>query len=645
MTEALDRLREAARATKPPPTPFVGAGLSSAATDGAAHASWRGLLLDGIEVCERVVSPLPAGWASFMNAQLDNADVTTYLTVADEITRRLRAVRGGREFDAWIRTTVGALHPTAEGERIIKAVRSLGPVIMTTNYDTLLEDVEPPWSSTTWMDPDAGEAVRGTEVVLHLHGVARDPESIILSSADYVGLGKEELPQVLNRSFFASHRFIFIGCGDGLSDPNIAPLIEFVNRVMPKKKTEHYILVRGGQLRELIENPFSELIVPVAYGTSFGELPSFLEKLAAGKDIEVSQDPRFYEQRTAAKPRTALLELAGPAQQKLQDALDALQRAMHAMGQVEHRGAMPAGMAGWDLGDQAAVHAQLAASVTDPAAYLESCLLQVVLAFEDAGDDVGQLMAPKFAKHADRLAPIIETVSELADQSELLLGRATRARDDLGDRTEVCADYRIPFETLRRAHERIAQAKSTAISLREGLDRLRPVQATEPARAARSASQGPELRIFRPEPGGTAAPVFGLVQVKGKVSGGPGILPTGEDPEYLPLLPELAHRDDAFAVKVKGNSMSGDGVLDGDYVIAVPDPDPKDGEIVVVYVGGEEGEAVVKRLRREGDAIRLESSNPDAESRPLDEKDQPEIQGRVIAVQRWYGLRGRRRRP
>jgi hypothetical protein len=61
-----------------------------------------------------------------MRGELDNADVETYLSVADQVTRRLHAARGGREFAPWIKRTVGGLRPTEEGRQIIEAVRRLG---------------------------------------------------------------------------------------------------------------------------------------------------------------------------------------------------------------------------------------------------------------------------------------------------------------------------------------------------------------------------------------------------------------------------------------------------------------------------------------------------------------------------------------
>jgi SIR2-like domain len=293
MTEALDRLCEA-MTDMPGVTPFVGTGVSLAATGGAPQASWHGLIVDGVGVCERVVSPLPPGWVGRMRDQLNNGDVISYIAAADEVTRRLRAVRGGREFGWWIQRAIGGLRPTPEGEKLIEAVRSLGHLVVTTNYDMLIEDMQPPWRSKTWTDNDYAYATRGTQVVVHMHGVAGDPNSIILSSADYERLSQADLAQVLNKSLFVSHRFLFIGCGDGLRDPDITPLISFVNNVMPEETTEHYILVRGDQLREFNERPISPLIAPVAYGSSFDDLTPFLQKLATGQKIGISQDPNSY---------------------------------------------------------------------------------------------------------------------------------------------------------------------------------------------------------------------------------------------------------------------------------------------------------------------------------------------------------------
>jgi TIR domain/SIR2-like domain len=411
-----------------------------------------------------------------MKDQLDNGDAITYDAVAGEISERLRPVYRGREFESWIRRTAGGLRPTPEGERIIVAVRRLGKVIVTTNYDFLIEGLGPQWYPYTWTDAEYKTAARGAQVVLHLRGTAHHPQSIILGRADYERLSSAEFAQIVDRSLFASHRFIFIGCGDDLNDPEMAPLIDFVNNTMPDEGAEHYILVRGRQLRQLIDRPISDLIAPVVYGDDFGELTSFLRKLAAGEKIAVSQDPEFYERRTA-RPRRTLLDLAGPAQEKLLDALGILRRALHAMGQVE-RAAVPPGMSDWDYTDQQAVHEQLAASLTEPTAYLEGCSTQVVSVFTAAEADVGRLTARTFAEYSPRLEPIRQLTSELADLSGQLLDRVKRARDDLHARTEICTDYGVPSESINRVQQLIDRAWITAVSLRDGLNGLQVNQPT-----------------------------------------------------------------------------------------------------------------------------------------------------------------------
>ncbi len=62
-----------------------------------------------------------------------------------------------------------------------------------------------------------------------------------------------------------------------------------------------------------------------------------------------------------------------------------------------------------------------------------------------------------------------------------------------------------------------------------------------------------------------------------------------------------------FALKVVGESMIGDGILDGDTLFVRQQEHAAKGEIVVFLI---EGEATVKRYYPEGDRIRLQPSNP-----------------------------------
>ena len=70
-----------------------------------------------------------------------------------------------------------------------------------------------------------------------------------------------------------------------------------------------------------------------------------------------------------------------------------------------------------------------------------------------------------------------------------------------------------------------------------------------------------------------------------------------------------------FALRVRGDSMIGDGILDGDIVIVEPREEARDGEIVVAVIDG--AEATLKRLRvLQGPppAIELRAANPHMET-------------------------------
>ena len=63
---------------------------------------------------------------------------------------------------------------------------------------------------------------------------------------------------------------------------------------------------------------------------------------------------------------------------------------------------------------------------------------------------------------------------------------------------------------------------------------------------------------------------------------------------------------DVFGLKIVGESMIEDGILDGDYVFVKKTPSAVSGEIVVAMI---DGEATVKRYFPEGDRIRFQPAN------------------------------------
>ena len=87
---------------------------------------------------------------------------------------------------------------------------------------------------------------------------------------------------------------------------------------------------------------------------------------------------------------------------------------------------------------------------------------------------------------------------------------------------------------------------------------------------------------------------------------------------------------DCFALRVRGDSMIGAGILDGDKVVIRPQQTAQDGQIVVARIGDE---ATVKRLHRQNGEVWLMPENDNYE--PIDGSE-AEIIGLVRAVVREY---------
>ncbi len=84
----------------------------------------------------------------------------------------------------------------------------------------------------------------------------------------------------------------------------------------------------------------------------------------------------------------------------------------------------------------------------------------------------------------------------------------------------------------------------------------------------------------------------------------------------------LPHRPGDFLLRVHGDSMIGDGILAGDYVLLRPHVPAAQGEIAAVITEGDETYAgrydtTLKRVFQEGTSVRLQASNPAYEDQIL----------------------------
>jgi repressor LexA len=102
-----------------------------------------------------------------------------------------------------------------------------------------------------------------------------------------------------------------------------------------------------------------------------------------------------------------------------------------------------------------------------------------------------------------------------------------------------------------------------------------------------------------------------------------------EDTAESRIFPAEMVPHDAFALKVRGQSMIDDHICDGDLVIVKPQAHVADGEIAVALL--DDGSATLKRVFRESGRVRLQPAN--ASMAPI-YTDAVTIQGRVVGVWR-----------
>ena len=117
------------------------------------------------------------------------------------------------------------------------------------------------------------------------------------------------------------------------------------------------------------------------------------------------------------------------------------------------------------------------------------------------------------------------------------------------------------------------------------------------------------------------------VPLVGTVTAGMPILAVEQIEGYIPFT-GVSDAENLFALRVRGESMLGAAILDGDIVIVEKTPSCENGEIVVAMVGDE---ATVKRFYKENGHFRLQPENDAFEPIIADEVI---LLGKVIALVR-----------
>ena len=163
---------------------------------------------------------------------------------------------------------------------------------------------------------------------------------------------------------------------------------------------------------------------------------------------------------------------------------------------------------------------------------------------------------------------------------------------------------------------------------REGVPRAQPWMRQQHRDGRSRAKPGPARRIARGEP--ERVPVK-LYPFCGDVAAGAPLMP---ESRAIPLeVPNSIHRDrdGLFVLRVRGDSMIQDCILDGDLVVLQRRGEYRNGDRVVALIDGEE--ATLKEFRKDPKGVWLIPHNPELTPKCF-APEQVAIQGVLVGVMR-----------
>ena len=159
---------------------------------------------------------------------------------------------------------------------------------------------------------------------------------------------------------------------------------------------------------------------------------------------------------------------------------------------------------------------------------------------------------------------------------------------------EICRQFRFKSTNSAREHLRLIEKKGY---LERQPNRARGIRVTH--------GRSPKGEIVR-------------VPLVGHIAAGNPLDAMEEVEANIPLPRGFWRGDKLFALRVRGDSMVGAGIFDGDMAIVNVQAEVADGEIAAVVVGGD---TTLKRVFRSTDGVRLHAENPIYQDQVFDQTD------------------------
>ena len=115
-------------------------------------------------------------------------------------------------------------------------MKSIGGVL-TTNYDTFIEDMFPSYTKYIGQEELLFSTLHGISEIYKIHGCCSKPESIVINEADYADFSEKNAylaAKIL--TIFLEHPIIFIGYS--ISDPNIEGILKSIVKCLSAENLE-----------------------------------------------------------------------------------------------------------------------------------------------------------------------------------------------------------------------------------------------------------------------------------------------------------------------------------------------------------------------------------------------------------------------
>ena len=123
----------------------------------------------------------------------------------------------------------------------------------------------------------------------------------------------------------------------------------------------------------------------------------------------------------------------------------------------------------------------------------------------------------------------------------------------------------------------------------------------------------------------------GEIPVLGNIAAGTPVEAIQNEVMRIPMPDNIEKNGEFFGLKVKGDSMIEAGINDGDTVIVKKADTAENGKIVVALI--DDNEAMLKRIRRKGKTVALESANRNYETKIFG-PDRVKVQGVLVSLYR-----------